>query len=101
MSPATVTLLGLAAALAGVLALYQGHIPGSILATFAWSVHLDGSVVAEDTRSFTRPLDAAEQLREEFEVYSDDYHVYSVRLRVARQTAHLDLLAAFRRPRMD
>ena len=71
---------------------------GSIVANFAWSFAIDGGEVAADERSFTRPVDATEQLTGEFEVYSDEHHTYSLRLRVARQTAHLWVLAAFRAP---
>ena len=72
--------------------------PGSIVATFGWNLAIDGVAVTADERSLTRPVEAAEQFREEFEVYSDEHHTYSVRLRVVRQTAHLDVLAAFRAP---
>ena len=68
--------------------------PGAIEATFEWSIEIDGTVVSEDTRVLTRPPDAAE-LREEFEVYSDGHHSYSIRLRIARRTAHLDIMADF------
>ncbi|MDA1104836.1 MAG: adenylate/guanylate cyclase domain-containing protein [Gemmatimonadetes bacterium] len=69
---------------------------GSMNALFSWRVDIDGVAVAEGSRNETRSVAAMDQLRDEFEVWSDEHHRYSVRLRVARATAHLDLLAAFR-----
>ena len=68
--------------------------PGEIGVTFEWRIEIDGTVVSEDTRVVTRPPDATE-LREEFEVYSDGHHSYSILLRISGRTAHLDIMADF------
>ena len=69
--------------------------PGEVEASFEWALRIDGDEVASDRRAMTRAGDATEPHRDEFEIYSDAHHSYFVRLRVARQTAHIDLLARF------
>ncbi len=71
---------------------------GLVDAEFAWRVEIDGVSVANDSRTITRSGNDAEWLRAEFEVFADEHHRYSVRLRVRRETAHLEILASFRRP---
>ena len=67
---------------------------GAIEATFEWRIEIYGTVVSEDTRVIPRTPDATE-LREEFEVYSDGHHSYSILLRISGRTAHLDIMADF------
>jgi class 3 adenylate cyclase len=69
--------------------------PGTALSRLSWSVTLDGATLAEDTRSYTHPVEATEASVEEIEVFSDDYHRYWVRTRLVRQYAHLEVLAEF------
>ncbi len=69
--------------------------PRAIDATFTWRIVVDGAEVAADTRTVTHAVADAEAFRDEFQVWSDAHHRYAVRMRVVRQSAHLDVLAAF------
>jgi hypothetical protein len=70
----------------------------SIAADLAWSLEIDGAPVTEDSRTIARAADDPEWLRDEFEIFADEYHRYFVRIRAQQETVHLEILAAFLSP---
>jgi len=66
-----------------------------LTADFSWRIDLDGKTVANDSRTVTRSGEEDEWLKEEFKVYADKDHQYSVRLRMWKDTAYVEILAAF------
>lgn len=69
--------------------------PGTAVSSLSWSMTLDGAEVANETRSYSHPVDAVDDSVEEAEIYSDDVHRYWARVRLVRGYAHLELNSAF------
>lgn len=70
--------------------------PGiTMRSTLSWSLVLDGTSVADETRSFDTPVEGGDEVREEVELFRDDFHRYWVEIRFVRRFAHLGLNAAF------
>jgi len=69
--------------------------PNTAVSELSWSLDLDGSSVADETRTYSHSLDAREDFEEDIEIYRDEYHRYWAHVRLVRGYAHLEVNAAF------
>jgi hypothetical protein len=69
--------------------------PDTAVSRLSWSLTVDGSEVASDTRSYVNPVEGGAPRVDEVEIYADDYHRYWVRVRLVGAYAHLELNGAF------